>query len=205
MQDPDAVPLWKPSRGRGRRRRRRRWRWRWSNGWAAIAGNAAPIASASRQSDLARAAGAADDRHNVNHDAQGLARHVALVESLRDRLIAINQEYFAGVHHRAVSAEQIVADFHAAFLDLDHGCFVVVVHCDIERGASHRDHRYRRNHTVRIRYRAEMLDVHPNFPQEQIDQVAPVARVLPEHETGIRINLDGAAVGDLQYGVAVRA
>src|SRR4029079_9830925 len=93
-----------------------------------------------------------------------------------------------------ISTEQSMLYFYRSLFDLYGGGLVIVIDRDIERCAAHRDYGRRRHYAVRIRNRAEMLNVHSHFSQKDVDQVSPVAVILAEDESRIGINLDGAPV-----------
>jgi hypothetical protein len=41
--------------------------------------------------------------------------------------------------------------------------------------------------------------------KKDLEQVFPIARIIAENNVGIRENFEGAAVGDLQQRIAIRA
>ena len=84
--------------------------------------------------------------------------------------------------------------FDCSLFDLDRGGLVTVIYGNIEGGATYRDHGRRRHYAVRIWNRAKMLNVHPYFPEEYIDQVSPVAGILTENKSRVGINLDCASI-----------
>ena len=67
-----------------------------------------------------------------------------------------------------------------------------------ESGAAHRNHRGGGQNAVGIGLVAQVLDVHTNAADHQVEKVLPIAGVLAKHQVGVGIDLDGAAVGDLQ-------
>ena len=51
----------------------------------------------------------------------------------------------------------------------------------------------------------EMFDMHANGADDQVQQILPIAVILAEHHLGVGHHFNGAAIGNLQHGVAVGA
>jgi len=124
----------------------------------------------------------------------------------RQRHILVHADILSRAHQPGLAfPDQPVADIDLAFLNRDERGVLVVLDDDVEHGTAHRDHCGGGEHAIRIRLTAEFLneDLHP--PEPEVEQVPPVARVIPERHPGVREHLKGAAVGKLEHGKTVRA
>jgi hypothetical protein len=126
---------------------------------------------------------------------ENLAYNGTLVDrALGQRLILIHMDRFAGIQRPDLSRPEGMPDINHAFFDRDDGRFVVIVHADIESGAPYGNHGSGCDNSVVIGLPAQFLDVYFHPTDQNIQQIAPVSRILAEDNIGVRIDLETAPI-----------
>src|SRR5271166_1213157 len=94
-------------------------------------------------------------------------------------------------------------DVHYSFFYGYDRRIVVIVHTDIKCGPAHGNYRCGGENPVVIGLSTQLLDMDFHPPNQNIQQVAPVSRILTKDDIGVRIDLKSTTIGNLELGIAV--
>jgi len=143
---------------------------------------------------------------SVGHRSQHALEDGPLVDDAAGyRLRLQNFHRFTIVKRADVAAPGGMPHIDDALFNRDDRVFFIAIHRDIECRAADGDDGRRRVDRIRIRLVAYFLNMDLDFSNPDIEQIAPVRGVLPEHDRRTGVNLESAPVGHLQFRVTVRA
>ena len=141
-------------------------------------------------------------RHGERRVAQPLqdsTDHCSLVDgALGQGLILVHMHRFARIQRLRQPRTESMPDIDHPFFHRNYRGLIIIVHRNIERGTPNGYYRGGCENPIIIGLSAPLLDVDFHPADQYIEQVSPVSGILSKDDVGVRINLEGTAIGNLE-------